>query len=202
MRNALAVFRASMSDARHLSALHAYLTTNLRVPQSYDDILRSQIVYSVSAFDKLMHDIIRIGMLETFNGSRVATERFLSEAISLELHTQMLTATIPPRDYIFEQEIIRRHSHVSFQDPTKISEGLSLIWREPHKWTAIGRALGISDRDAKRQMRLFVTRRNAIVHESDINPVTGDKVAIVPDDANNASEFLEAIGQAIVGLVA
>ena len=64
MRNALSVFNSSIAEARHLTALYQYLTGTVKAPYPFDDLLRSQIVYAVSAFDKLMHDLIRIAMGE------------------------------------------------------------------------------------------------------------------------------------------
>src|SRR5215469_12742997 len=90
-------------------------------PLRFDDILRSQVVYSVSAFDKLLHDLIRIGMVATFCGTRSPTTKYRSEAISIQLHAELVEATIPPKEYLFEQEVIRRLRIQSYQDPIKVA---------------------------------------------------------------------------------
>jgi hypothetical protein len=73
MYKALELFRLNIRDARKLTGLYEYLETSITVPYSFDDLLRAQMVYSVSAFDKLIHDIVRIGMMEIFTGKRKPT---------------------------------------------------------------------------------------------------------------------------------
>lgn len=52
MHNAYQQFRSNLSVCDNLSTLYDYLESTLKVPYSFDDILRAQIVYAVSAFDK------------------------------------------------------------------------------------------------------------------------------------------------------
>src|SRR5258708_23858384 len=101
MLRAVSVFATSIQDARSLTALYDYLTTAVPSPFSYDDLLRSQIVYSVSAFDKLIHELIRIGMVATFMGSRAASLRYHADPISLQFHVVVLAATVPPKEILF-----------------------------------------------------------------------------------------------------
>ena len=50
------------------------------------------------------------------------------------------------------RKIVREKlSKLSFQDPTKIADGLSYIWNEDQKWQRIALGLGMSDEDAKRK---------------------------------------------------
>jgi hypothetical protein len=137
MRNSLNLFRSNITEARNLTALYDYLEVSMKSPLSFDDLLRSQIVYSVSAFDKLIHDIIRIGMVEIFIGRRLPTPAYLAESISISIHNELITATIPPPAYIFEQAIFRKLKTISYQEPGKIAEGLSYIWEEKQKWQKI-----------------------------------------------------------------
>ena len=76
MYNSLSAFRGNIAGIRELATLHDYLCTNLKSPMNFDDLLRFQIVYSVSALDKLIHDIIRIGMVQIFLGR--STDRQIS----------------------------------------------------------------------------------------------------------------------------
>ncbi len=62
--------------------------------------------------------------------------------------------------------------------------------------------LGILEEDAKRKQRLIVTRRNAIVHEADLDPVTNQKQTITRAEATDISNFLFALGNRIYDLVA
>jgi len=201
MRNALALFNSNLSVARNLEGLYAFLSKNVASPMPYDDLLRSQVVYAVSAFDKLIHDLVRIGMVQIFSGVRPATARYLSESISIELHGNLVSATVPPKEYVFEQAIFLKQKTISYQDPGKVAEGLSYIWDEPHKWQRIGAAMGMTDDYVKKKLKLIVVRRNAIVHEADIDPTTNAKLPIVQAECREITDFLQSCGTTIAGLV-
>jgi hypothetical protein len=59
----------------------------------------------------------------------------------------------------------------------------------------------MTDEDAKRKQKLISTRRNAIVHEADLDPVTNKKQPITPAEAKDISDFLLAVGNRICDLV-
>jgi hypothetical protein len=201
MHRAVALFNASIQDARALTALYDFLTSTVHSPFSYDDLLRSQIVYSVGAFDKLIHELVRIGMVATFMGARPATAKYRAESISIQFHGALLGATIPPKEILFEQEIGRKLKILSFQDPSKIADGLAYIWEEKDKWPKIAGAMRISADGAKTTMKLIAARRNAIVHESDSNPLSNVKNAITRDECKAITDFIELCGHSIANLV-
>jgi hypothetical protein len=201
MRRALVTFTTSIADARGLTGLYDFLTASVPSPFSYDDLLRSQLVYSVSAFDKLIHDLIRIGMVATFIGVRTATPKYYSESISIQFHGTLIAATLPPKETLFEQEIARKLKTVSYQDPQKVSEGLSYIWDENNKWIKIGKLMGWEPDNAKTKLKLIVDRRNAIVHESDMNPLSNTKNPINRAECNDVTDFIELCGNSIAQLV-
>lgn len=196
MFNAFQLFKKNITDSSQLVALFEY--TNEYLPSmNFDDLLRAHFVYSVSAFDKLIHDIIKIGMLEIFSNKRPATPKYLSEGISLEIHNKISGATIPPKEYYFESEVIKKLSFMSFQDPNKVADGLSLIWGEPHKWQVIGANMGVESSIAKTTLKTISTRRNQIVHEADIDMVTGKKYSIEKTETEIVSNFILNCGTAI-----
>jgi RiboL-PSP-HEPN len=201
MHNSLNLFKFNIAEARNLTALYDYLEVSMKSPLSFDDLLRSQIVYSVSAFDKLIHDIIRIGMVEIFVGRRSPTPAYLAESIAISTHNELISATIPPPAYIFEQAIFRKLKIISYQEPSKIAEGLSYIWEEKQKWQKISAEIGLSDKDVKTQLKLIANRRNTIVHESDIDISSNSKYPIDKNDCKAITDFLEQCGEAIVKLI-
>lgn len=201
MLNAAAIFSRSITEARQQTALYDFLVGQIVVPVPFDDLLRAQIVLSVGAFDKLLHDLIRIGMCEAFAGSRGATAKYHGEPISIELHSAIVNASIPPKEIIFEQAIVQKLSYLSFQHPDKINDGLSLIWNEKHKWAKIGAAMGTTGPAAVTQMKLIASRRNAIVHESDMDPLSNTKTPISRSECEAITDFVHNCGQAIVNLV-
>jgi hypothetical protein len=119
----------------------------------------------------------------------------------MQLHGELLSATMPPKEYYFEQEMVRRLRNQSYQDPTKISDGLALIWDENHKWQKIGTQIGMTEEDTRVKLRLIVTRRNAIVHEADIDPVSHRQNTITGAECGDMADFLERCGEAITNLV-
>lgn len=202
MHNARATFIANMRDADALIGIYDYLAGTVGEAISFDDLLRSRIVYSVSAFDKLLHDLIRIGIVQTYIGSRTATPKFQNEPIPLSVAQQLSSTVTPPPEVLFEQIVRAKLKILSFQDPDKLSDGLSYIWAEPQKWQRISARVGIPDGTAKTTLRLIANRRNAIVHEADLDPITGQKISISRIESDDISDFLLNVGNAICDLVA
>jgi hypothetical protein len=200
MYRSYVLFKQNIDESRHLSTLYTYVRSQIAA-LNVEDLLRSQIVYSLSAFDKLIHDLIRIGMLEIFSGKRVATLKYLSEGISLDSHNQIVAATIPPKEYYFEMEIEKKHKVFSYQDPDKIAEGLSLVWSVQHKWQDIANYMGMDSQIVRTTLKTITDRRNKIVHEADIDISTGKKYLIDMNDTIGATDFIFNCGTAIFYLV-
>jgi len=201
MYSSLSSFRDNVASIRDLATLHDYLCINLKSPMTFDDLLRFQIVYSVSAFDKLIHDIVRIGMIQIFTGKRPATSKYLSERISMSAYSTLNSATIPPKEYYFEQEIISKLRIVAYQSPENIADGLSYIWDEKHKWQKIAAAIAMKEDQARTQLKLIVDRRNKIAHEADVDITSGGKFSISKSDCESSVLFIEKSGEEIVKLV-
>lgn len=202
MLNAKGVFHKNIRQANELGVLYDHLSNTVGIPQQFDDLLRSEIVNAVSAFDKLMHDLIRIGMVRIFESQRPSTGKYLSEAVAIQHLPSLAAGAVPPPPVRFEEIVREKLSKLSFQDPAKIADGLSYIWSESQKWQQIALGLGMTDEDARRKQKLIVTRRNAIVHEADLDPVTNQKQAITRAEAMDISSFLLALGNRICDLIA
>ena len=162
MLNALSVFENNITRAREIGPLYDYLIGKMPPAMEFDDLLRSQIVYSVSAFDKLIHDLVKIGMVEIFTGTRAATPKYLSESIPLSKYNEMLAATLPPKEFIFTQFVVNKLKTISYQDPKIVADGLSYIWAEEHKWQRIAQTMGQEQHVVTTQLRLIINRRNYI----------------------------------------
>jgi hypothetical protein len=201
MLNAKRIFARNIQQANELGALYAHLSTTVQIPEQFDDLLRSQVVYAVSALDKLMHDLIRIGMVQSFGNQRPPTAKYLDETVALKHLPDLIPGATPPPAVRFEEIVRTKLSHVSYQRPEAISDGLGLIWGEKQKWQKIALGLPMSDDQVKRKLQLIATRRNAIVHEADLDPVTSQKQAISRVEATDVSDFLLAVGNRICDLV-
>jgi len=201
MLNAKRVFHKNIQQAIELGVLHAHISNVMAIPGQFDDLPRSQIVNAVSAFDKLIHDLIRIGMVRIFENQRPPTEKYLNETIAIRYLPELTIGTAPPPAVRFEDIVREKHSKLSFQTPEKIADGLSYIWNENQKWQQIAIGLGMTDENAKRTQKLIIARRNAIVHEADLDPVTNQKQAITRAEATDICNFLLALGNRICDLI-
>lgn len=202
MLRAKQIFDKGISRVRNIDSLFVHLTTHLGFnPNDVSDLLRSEIVYSISSFDRLIHDLIKIGMIESFNGLRTPTNSYKNFNITLSQFDAINNASIPPAEFIFDQTITSSHKHLSFQDPDKVSEGLSLIWHENHKWQKIATEIGTTSHNLRTELKNIVIRRNQIVHEGDFDLFTGNIQTITHSDTNEAVDFIEILGTTIYDLV-
>lgn len=132
---------------------------------------------------------------------RAATNACRNFSITLDQFESIKHATFPPPEAIFENSVINSHKYLSFQDPEKISSALSLIWAETHKWQAIALRLGKSESDVKIELNNIIIRRNQIVHEADIDPMTDQVQQIREMDIEESVNFLNALGNCIDSLI-
>jgi hypothetical protein len=188
---------------KDIHALFLHLTTVLQL-NAYDssDLLRSEIVYSVSSFDKFIHDLVRQGMVDTFIGNRPATDAYMNFDLTLKQYASLTSAgSIPPPETVFENAVFDRHKSQSFQEPDKVAGALSLIWSEPHKWQKIAANMLMSEGDVRVELKNIVFRRNQIVHEGDIDLATGDLQQINSSDVARSVHFIERLAACIYGLI-
>lgn len=95
MRRAIEQFNINIETVKHLGAIHSIFTTQLTPAVDLSDILRSQIVLAVSALDCFIHDLVRIGMSEIFQGSENLPNSFLNYGISIQVVKRILDASTP-----------------------------------------------------------------------------------------------------------
>jgi hypothetical protein len=202
MHNALTVFETNISNATNLNSIYEHLnkTISASAPISFDDILRLKFVNSVSAFDKLLHDIIRIGILQIFQGTKTATPKYLSEQMPFDTYIQLVNTSTPPPEFVFEKFILQKLKTMSFQTPDKVAEGLSFIWDEKYKWSKISKQLAMDEKTVKTTLKLIADRRNCIVHEADMDPMTHQKYPISKKECDDVTDFLLNTGKAIATL--
>lgn len=214
MQIAKSQFLSNIAYVRELDGLHDFLKNSQKLSNDLSDLLRAEIVYSVSALDKLVHELVRIGMIEAFNGQRIKTNKYDGFTLSAKTLEKIretaiersLNPTRPPLpdelpEYWFEREIVLKHKSISYQTPTNIGDGLSLIWKEEHKWQKISILIRINEKDVKTQLETIVTRRNQIVHEADLNIQDGSKNYISDIDVRDSVDFIEKLGNAIFDCV-
>ena len=140
-------------------------------------------------------------MTETFLGSRNPTRKYDGFTLSMATVLEIKNASIPPPEHYFGLEVFQRHKALSFQAPDKITDALSYIWAESHKWQAITTEMGLTNQNAvKTRLKAIVDRRNQIVHEADLD-YNGNKNIALHTDIVDSVNFIKDLGNAICNLV-
>lgn len=199
MRNAYNRFKKLIDDTNNVDALYQYIKS-VSAPIDTSDLLRWQWIQAVSALDKLIHDLVKIGMLEEFNGIRARTRQFENFQIDMKLYTDIKENPLMASAY-FEQKIILCNGYKSFQDPKKISEALSYIWNEKHKWKVIANLIGMEETDCTTKLNNIVIRRNQIAHEGDYADILSKRQEIFEADVIDVKAFVLNVGEAIYNSV-
>lgn len=167
MRTAFDAFEASMRRVRELHALHGSIFELLTNAVDLSDILRSEVVMAVSAFDFFIHELVRLGMLECFSGKRPRTAAFNRWSLPIGAFEDLSDAS--SAEQRLDAEIRERHGFLSFQQPEKVADAIRLI-SEVKIWEEVSVILGESVQHAKDSFKLIIERRNKIAHEADLNP--------------------------------
>ncbi len=195
-------FKNNISRIRNTNDLHSHLKNRLNFQDAYiSDISRSELVFLISSLDRFIHDIVKAGMIKIFQGLRPVTSSYLNFSIPLiQLDSIRNSIQVPP-ELIFEQQIIKSHKHLAFQEPDNITSALSLIWNEPHKWHKIAQKIGMNENDVKVKLKNIVLRRHQIVHEADMDLLTGTIQTIVHSDIESSIEFINGLCIGIYELI-
>ena len=125
MQVAIDQFRVNIARVRNLRVIYNALNGQTTAVIDLSDILRSELVMAVSALDLYIHEIVRLGMLEVYRGTRPETSAFLRFQISLEGVRQAVSD--PTNDNWLDNEIRERHGWRSFQQADHIAEAIRLI---------------------------------------------------------------------------
>lgn len=199
MQAAYVQFQANLVRVRELDTLHAVLGGLL--PSGFDlsDLVRMQIVMAVSALDHYVHEVVRLGMIETQAGRRTATLHFLNYPITIADAQQWIAS--PSSFAWFDQVVRRNHGWKSFQAADKVADAIRLIW-DGKLWDGVGAALGKDPKSIKVQLDLIVDRRNKIAHEADLDPtVPNTRWPMSRADAVSSVDFIESVVVAIHKIV-
>jgi RiboL-PSP-HEPN len=201
MQSALDQFRSNIVYVRNLGGLYRSIAKVTTAVLDLSDLLRAELVMCVSALDHYVHEVTRLGMLETLNGKRPQTPAFLKFSISIDGVLQALGT--PNGDAWFDTQIRERHGYQSFQQPDKIADAIRLI-SSLELWNSLASALGDSAQNLKTRLQLIVERRNKIVHEADMDPTypgSGTRWPITDALANDAVDFVERLCETVHSLL-
>lgn len=192
-------FRQNVERVETLLGMNVAIRAQVAPALDLSDILRGAIVLGVSALDQLVHEAVRVGMLEAYAGTRPETDAFRRFEVSLA-SVRLATASSGGLDW-FDAEVRSRHAFLTFQRPDKIADGIRLISDVP-LWQAVANAMNARPEDIRRRLNLIVTRRNQIAHEADMNPAfPGTRWPITEADVVDVTSFLSQLGETLVTVI-
>lgn len=166
MNRAISQFKNNVQRVRALGGLFDAIDGLTTSAVDATDLLRAQMVMSVSALDHYVHEVTLLGMLEVFDGTRPVTPAFLRFQVPMS----STIAAVGAKSHAWLEDTIReRHSYLSFQYPDRIADAIRLF-SPCELWSCVASAMGSTPTDVKSRLRLIVDRRNKIVHEADLDP--------------------------------
>lgn len=183
-------FEQNILRVKNLGSIYQSLNSDTTQLLDLSDILRAQYVMLVSALDHFIHEVVRFGMIETYNGNRRATKTFKEFILGLDKDILFSKAIMEAKNDIWLNYQIRyKNGFKSFQESDKIKEALYLIL-EKDIWIEVQQNLG---NEITRELNLIIKRRNQISHEADIEPINQELREIREEDIIYSIELIESI---------
>lgn len=199
-------FEAAWERCAHLSAMQAFLATNVVGVLKPDELLRAEWVARVSALDLYVHELVAQLMVDIFEKNRPSTQAYSAFMLTSETVDRIRHApTVLDASAAFDLEVRRQLGMVSFQHPTKIADGIRMC-SPVELWNEVAINQGSSEQDKvakaklmKRQLIAIVDRRNKIAHEGDLQPKAIPIAAWPINQADLAivSQFIEKLVKSI-----
>jgi hypothetical protein len=198
MHNAIEQFRRNLVSVKELDKIYSLVIEKFPLLKDQaSEILRAEVVLTVSALDCFIHDLVRHGMIETFRGTRIPSKAFSGFSISIQGLRNIVNSS-NPLDQIafFESEIRKINASDSYQSPQSIEYALQLINIEK-VWTKISPHMSMKAEDIKKELSLIINRRNKIAHEADFDSVNRNKYNIDQSITNTILVFIESFCESI-----
>ena len=89
MQTAIDQFRWNLARVRNLGSLHSILSAQTTAALNLTDLLRSELVMTVSTLDLYVHEVVRLGMLECFGDDVLPQTRFTGSRSLLEAPSRL-----------------------------------------------------------------------------------------------------------------
>lgn len=199
MQTALHKFTMLIERNRQLASSVHLLKSQITVDIDFSDIYRTQVVAAFSALDFLVHETVKIGILEQFDGKREKSNGYNDFVSNLNMPTNLCSKN-EQRSWL-EAETSRIHSWKSFQQSKKISDALKKVVNPESFWNTIAIAFKTTSELVKKDLDIKVKRRNQIAHEGDINPTYGLLWDISSADSEMIVDFVEKFGTEMIKIL-
>jgi hypothetical protein len=198
MQRAIEKFRQNIKSVRELDGIFGLIADNYPLLEvQAQEILRAEIVLSVSALDCFIHDLIKQGMVETYQGNRLASNQLSTYQIPFKfLKLIENSEELDDKLAYLENAIKENNSKDSYQSPKSIEYALQLI-NISSVWKNLANLMNLKAEDIKDELSLIIDRRNKIAHEADYNILTGSKYPIDRQNINDVIQFIESLCESI-----
>ena len=197
MQSAKVHFEQNIIRVKNLGAIYGSINLQATAILDLSDILRAQYVMLVSALDYFIHELVRFGMIEIYNGNRRVTKEFKEFIFSTDKNTLFQKAIMEEKSDVWLNHQIRyRNGFKSFQEADKIKEAMLLII-DTDIWEEVANNLEGDIRQIKRKLNLIIDRRNQISHEADIEPTYQELRTIYVEDVKDSIVFIESLVEVI-----
>jgi hypothetical protein len=195
MQRAIEKFRLNIKSVKDLDTIYTLLANNCSEQAS--DILRAEIVLAVSALDCFIHDLVKQGMVETYQGIRTPSNNFPNYPIPLKFLKLIESAANADEKLGYLDNAIKGiNSKDSYQAPKNIDYALQFI-NIKNIWQKIFDLMSSKADDIKDRLSEIIDRRNKIAHEADYNALTGSKTLIEQQNINDIIQFIEKLCESI-----
>ena len=113
MQNSYRIFTQNMTRVKALGDLHTSMCKLVTVAVDLSDLLRAQIVLSVSALDAFIHGIVLKGVQDICEGARPRTEKF--DNLRMRMRAVQRFEQGVPLKFCLADEVLYSHGFLSFQ---------------------------------------------------------------------------------------
>lgn len=193
-------FDENIHYARALIAGGAALRALPNFPAHPEDLYRAAWNQSVSAMDHWLHDelINRAVRLANDTGNRRP-----QSMLTLRLPFEALERTRNEPIYVvFRDFLTREFQRRSFHSVDDITQGIKLVslLTSDSLWNALGRALGMTQQQAKQRHEEIIKRRNDISHRAD-RDAFGQRQPMTEAQATAAVDWIHSLVHELFGLL-
>ena len=174
------MFRRNRSRILDLRAVYTLMIDKVPLLQGQlDEVLRAQLVQTVSSFDTFIHDCVRIGIVRQFVNSGLSSNSLKNYPIPYDDFCAINAIPNINDKALYLSGVIKRiNTKDSYQSPVSVEYALGLIGVDK-LWTRVSPGMRMTANDVKLKLANIVNRRNKIAHESDLdalglslNPIT------------------------------
>ena len=198
MYNSLLQFRTNIGYVRNLSTIYSSLK-GLSSGLDLSDILRSELLMSVSALDHFVRNSVEEGMLEIYQGIRPSTLAF--NDFTLKMKNHQYAVANPSHTNWLRVEIQEKVNAKTYQKSSNIEKGIRQIF-DGDLWVEVGTIMKDNPNRITRKLDLIVRRRNTIVHQSDNDPSNpGQRLDIIENEVIEDVDHIENIAEAIFQVI-